>query len=189
MTKLPSQSAYKPTAIALHWLMGLVLAVTFALGLYMADMPLSPDKLRYYSWHKWIGVSLFMLAAVRLAVRLTSPHTLAGGSRSLQESLALWAHRILYLLMFAIPLSGWLMSSAKGVPTVYLGLWQLPDLVGRNAVLGRSLQTLHVTLNFTMAVIVIGHVAAALKHHFVDHDGVLARMLPCVEPRSSGKPS
>lgn len=187
--RAPTGTHYKPTSIALHWFMGLVIAMTFGLGVYMANMPLSPDKLRFYSWHKWIGVSLFILAGLRLAVRLASPPLRDDTHMTFaqwQQIAARGAHRILYVLMFAVPLSGWLMSSAKGVPTVYFGLWQLPDLVQRNAALGRTLQSLHVTLNFTMAGIVLLHSAAALKHHFLDRDGVLVRMLPCLSVRSAG---
>jgi cytochrome b561 len=187
MTETFSRPAYGPIAITLHWFMGLVIATTFGLGLYMANMPLSPDKLRYYSWHKWIGVSLFLLAALRLVVRMTTLRPRATGPLPLQERFAVWTHRLLYVLMFAVPLSGWLMSSAKGVPTVYLGLWRLPDLLERNAQLANALQTLHVSLNFVMAAIVLGHIGAALKHHFVDRDDVLVRMLPLVDVRSSGK--
>ena len=169
--------------------MGLAIATTFCLGLYMVELSLSPDKLRYYSWHKWIGVSLFLFAGLRLALRLTTPATRRPAGYSLQMKLAEWGHRIFYVLMFAIPISGWLMSSAKGVPTVYFGLWQLPDLVARNAALGRNLQLVHVTLNFSMAAIVVGHAAAALKHHFIDRDDVLARMLPCVRVRPPREPS
>jgi cytochrome b561 len=180
---------YRPLSIALHWFMGVVIVTTFGLGVYMSGMPLSPDKLRYYSWHKWIGVSLFLLAGLRLALRLTTPGAHLPTAYSLQMKLAEWTHRIVYVLMFAIPVSGWLMSSAKGVPTVYFGYWQLPDLVARDAALGRNLQALHVTLNFSMAAIVSGHIVAALKHQFFDRDDVLARMLPCLRARHPREPS
>jgi cytochrome b561 len=169
--------------------MGLVIVTTFCLGVYMSEMPLSPDKLHYYSWHKWIGVSLFLLAGLRLGLRLTTPVVHPPAAYSLQMKLAEWTHRFVYVLMFAIPLSGWLMSSAKGVPTVYFGYWQLPDLVARDAELGRNLQSLHVILNFSMAAIVSGHVMAALKHHFFDRDDVLARMLPRLRARHPKEPS
>ena len=177
--------------------MAFVLTMTFGLGLYMVDMPFSPDKLRYYSWHKWIGVSLFMLAGLRLAVRLATsrvPETISRRNSSSvakagwQDMAATWAHRLLYFLMFAVPVSGWLMSSAKGVPTVYFGVWQLPDLVDKNVALGRSLRSLHMLLNFSMAGIVFVHVAAALKHHLIDRDNVLARMLPGLKTRSAEGP-
>ena len=84
----------------------------------------------------------------------------------------------LYLLMIAVPLSGWLMSSAKGIQTVYFGVWPIPDLLAKNDELAKLLQTAHWALNMLLAAVVIGHVAAALKHHFLDRDDVLTRMLP-----------
>jgi cytochrome b561 len=80
--------------------------------------------------------------------------------------------------MLAVPLSGWLMSSAKGFPTVLYGVLPLPDLVGKDAQLSELLATVHKLLNLTMAGLVLAHVGAALKHHFVDRDDVLRRMLP-----------
>lgn len=193
MTERSSQRRYGMPSIALHWLMGLAIVMTFGLGVYMANMSLSPDKLRYYSWHKWTGVTLFVLAGLRLALRLVDHRrgrrVADSARRSWQECAARWVHWTLYALMFVIPLSGWLMSSAKGVPTVYFGVWQLPDLVARNASLGRDLQYLHVLLNCTMAAIVLLHIAAALKHHFIDHDDVLVGMLPGLSIHSPRDPS
>ena len=145
----------------------------------MAGLPLSPIKLKLFSWHKWTGVTLFVLVCLRLAWRTghRAP-PLPGHMPRIEQMLAHGSHRLLYLLMFAIPLSGWLMSSAKGVQTVYFGVLPIPDLLQRNRELGEQLQTLHWGLNLLLAAMVIGHVAAALKHHFIDKDEVLARMLP-----------
>lgn len=82
----------------------------------------------------------------------------------------------LYFLLLAIPLSGWLMSSAKGVQTVWFGVLPLPDVLSRDAALGIVLERVHLTLNYVLLALVIGHVLAALKHHFVDRDGLLRRM-------------
>jgi cytochrome b561 len=87
-------------------------------------------------------------------------------------------HHLLYVLMVAIPLSGWLMSSAKGFQTVYFGVLPLPDLLGKDKELGELLQTVHEILNLSLAALVVAHVGAALKHHLVDRDDVLSRMLP-----------
>lgn len=170
---------YTPTAIGLHWLIALAIAATFALGLYMHELPLSPTKLELYSWHKWAGVSIFMLVIVRLGWRLTHP------APPLPEAMpgplrlaAAGAHWLLYALMFAIPLTGWLMSSAKGFQTVWFGVLPLPDLVAKDKALGKLLAEVHETLNFTLLALVVVHAAAALKHHFIDRDTVLTRMLP-----------
>lgn len=170
---------YTGVARSLHWLVGLGMLATFGVGVYMSDLPFSPAKLQIYSWHKWAGVSLFLLSALRLAWRLThQPPAPPAGMPAWQHVAAEWTHRLLYLLMFAIPLSGWLMSSAKGFQTVYFGLIPLPDLVGKNAVLAEVFGNAHGALNLAMLGLVALHVAAALKHHFIDRDDVLTRMLP-----------
>lgn len=170
---------YTTTAIALHWLMAVLLAGLFALGLYMSDLHLSPLKLKLYSWHKWAGVTAFLLVLVRLAWRAAHrPPALPSSMSPWMQRAAHAGHASLYLLMIAIPLSGWLMSSALGVPTVYFGLWQLPDLVAKNKELADALQEIHEWLNWLLAAAVAGHIAAAFKHQLVDKDGVLTRMLP-----------
>jgi len=172
-------SKYTPTAIRLHWLIFLAIAGTFALGVYMHELPLSPDKLKLYSWHKWAGVSIFMLVLLRLGWRLTHPApALPDTMPPMLQRAAHAAHWMLYVLMFAIPLSGWLMSSAKGFQTVWFGIVPLPDLLAKDKALGDALAEVHETLNFTLLGLVILHAAAALKHHFIDHDTVLTRMLP-----------
>lgn len=170
---------YTATAIALHWLMAVAIIGLFALGLYMHDLPLSPWKLRVYSWHKWAGVTIFGLAVARLAWRLyMRPPQLPRHMGRAERIIAHSGHGLLYLLMFSIPLSGWLMSSAKGFQTVLFGILPIPDLLAKNKELGDILQTVHWGLNMLLAAIVAGHIAAALKHHFVDRDDVLTRMLP-----------
>lgn len=171
--------AYSVLAIALHWLVFALVVGNWLLGPYMADLPLSPQKLRYFSWHKWIGVTVFLLAVFRLAWRVSyRPPPLPVAMPRWQRHLARASHFALYLLILAIPVSGWLYSSATGVPTVYLGWVQLPDLVGRDKALAEFLKQVHIVLNTTLLAVVVIHVAAALKHHFVDHDEVLVRMLP-----------
>ena len=177
-------SRYTRTAIHLHWLVALALVGTFSLGLYMHELPLSPTKLKLYSWHKWAGVTLFLLVLVRLAWRLGHrPPELPAGMPLWQRQASALAHGLLYLLMVAVPLSGWLMSSAKGFQTVWFGVLPLPDLVAKNEDLGKALESAHKLLNLTMAGLVGIHVAAALKHHFIDRDGLLSRM--SLSPRST----
>jgi cytochrome b561 len=170
---------YTSAAIALHWLMAIGLTGVFAFGFYMNGLPLSPEKLKFYSWHKWAGIILFLLAIARLAWRIAHrPPALPGHMGGGEQFVAHAGHGLLYLLMLAIPLSGWLMSSAKGIQTVFFGVLPIPDLLERNKELGTLLQTLHWGLNLALAAIVVGHVAAALKHHFINKDDVLTRMLP-----------
>lgn len=175
-------SRYTRTAISLHWLVAIVIVATFGLGLYMHELPFSPDKLRLYSWHKWAGVSIFLLVLVRILWRLSHrPPAPPANMPAWQQRAAEGVHLLLYVLMLAVPVSGWLMSSAKGVPTVWFGVLPLPDLLDKNKELGDLLATVHKTLNLSMAALVLAHVGAAFKHHLVDRDDVLARMLPLLK--------
>ena len=170
---------YTNTAKALHWVMAILLFGLLALGFYMHDLPLSPEKLKLYSWHKWAGVTAFLLVLFRLAWR--AGHQPPALPDSLPEDLQKAVHAghfLLYALMIAIPLSGWLMSSAKGFQTVWFGILPIPDLIGKNKEAGDILQNVHVSLNFFFVVVIAGHVGAALKHHFIDRDDILTRMLP-----------
>ncbi|MCM2309870.1 MAG: cytochrome b [Steroidobacteraceae bacterium] len=170
---------YTRTALALHWLMAALLIGMVSLGLYMHELPLSPRKLQLYSYHKWAGVTAFVLVLVRLAWRATHrPPPLPPGTSATVRRAASAGHALLYLLMIAIPLSGWLMSSAKGFQTVWFGVLPIPDLLGKDAALGDTLRAVHESLNWTLIVVALGHVLAALKHQFIDKDGLLARMWP-----------
>jgi cytochrome b561 len=176
---IPSHAAslrYSPVAIGFHWLLALALFVAFPLGLYMSELPFSPEKLQLYSWHKWLGISILALAVLRVLWRLAhTPPALPELARWEKRASAV-AHGLLYALIVAAPLSGWLMSSAKGFQTVWFGVLPLPDLVGKDAALGEWLEEAHEILNFVMAGLVLLHVAAALKHHFVERHPFLQRM-------------
>lgn len=170
---------YDGMAKGLHWLMAVLILGLLALGFYMQGLPLSPAKLQYYSWHKWAGVTVFFLALLRLGWRVThQPPALPAHMAPIMRLGAHLGHWALYALMLAIPLSGWLMSSAKGIQTVWLGVLPLPDLLEKNRDLGNALQTAHLTLNWALMAMLLGHVGAALKHHWIDKDDVLTRMLP-----------
>ncbi|HEU0282828.1 MAG TPA: cytochrome b [Gallionella sp.] len=172
-------SHYTRTAITLHWAIALLIFAAFPLGVYMHDLPLSPGKLRLYSYHKWIGVTIFVLAVLRISWRFTHrPPPLPASMPRWEKLAANTVHTLLYALIFAVPLSGWLMSSAKGVQTVWFGVLPLPDLVAKNKELGDLLKEVHESLNFTMLGLVLAHIGAALKHHFLERDGILARMIP-----------
>jgi cytochrome b561 len=165
--------------MTLHWFAALLIFCGFSLGLFMTGLEVTPDKFRYYAWHKWIGITVFLLAAARLAWRAAHP------ALPLPASMPAWqvrasriAHAALYVLMLAIPLSGWIYSSSTGVSVSYLGLVDLPDLVAKDRQTAKILLLLHKTLNYTLAAVVTLHIAAALKHHFLDRDDVMARMLP-----------
>ena len=170
---------YTKTAKGLHWLMAVLFFGMLGLGFYMQGLPLSPDKLKLYSWHKWVGVTVFLLALFRIAWRVThQPPALPSSMPRLMQIASHAGHHMLYMLMFLIPLSGWLMSSAKGFQTVWFGILPIPDLLEKNKLLGDLLQTVHVSLNYLFIAVLIGHIGAALKHHFIDKDDILTRMLP-----------
>ena len=171
--------SYTKTAKVLHWLMAILLFGLLALGFYMHDLPLSPDKLKLYSWHKWAGVTAFLLVGFRLLWRFANrPPALPDSMPKLMQFAAHAGHLMLYVLMIAIPLSGWLMSSAKGFQTVYFGVLPLPDLLDKNKEVGDLLALVHKSLNLLFIAVLAGHIGAALKHHFIDKDDILTRMLP-----------
>ncbi|MFA6922048.1 MAG: cytochrome b [Gallionella sp.] len=170
---------YTKTAIWLHWLMVLPMFAVFPLGLYMHELKLSPAKLQLYSYHKWIGITLLMLAVLRVLWRLThTPPPLPDSIARWQKIASSTVHHMLYVLLLIVPLSGWLMSSAKGVQTVWFGVLPLPDLVTRDKALGHLLENVHESLNYLLLLLVAAHIAAALKHKLIDRDEVMARMLP-----------
>jgi cytochrome b561 len=175
---ISEKTRYGATAIALHWLTALLVVAGFTLGLSMVGLPFSRQKLQWYAWHKWIGITIWLLTCGRLAWRWTHGTPPMEPMPRWQQRAAVVTHALLYALLVAIPLSGWLYSSATGVQVVYLGLLPLPDLVPKDKAMADVLRSVHVTLNFTLLALVCIHGAAALKHHFVDRDAVLTRMLP-----------
>jgi cytochrome b561 len=176
LTAAPAR--YSGTAIALHWLMAGFIICAFALGWVMTELAISPLKLRLFNWHKWVGVTVLGLAALRSLWRLThaapAPLPMPVWQRITAHSL----HAFLYLAMFGLPLSGWAYSNAAGYPIVYLGVLPLPDLLEKNRELAQSLREVHELFGWLLLVAVTVHIAAALKHHFFDRDATLRRMLP-----------
>jgi cytochrome b561 len=177
----PDPIAYSLLARVLHALLGVMLVGMFAVGLYMADLPFSPERLKLYNWHKWAGVVVLTLSLVRLLWRLASPPPALPAA--VLRGMAPWqrrahgaAHAGLYVLFFAVPLLGWAYSSASGFPLVVFGVLPLPDWVPVNETLAAVLKPAHRFAAYALAGLVLVHVGAALKHHFVDRDGLLSRM-------------
>lgn len=167
---------YSRTAVVLHWLMALLLTAGFTLGATMTDLHMSPRKLRLFAYHKWIGITVLGLVAIRLIWRLMHRPPPDEPMPPWQRVAAHATHWLLYILMIATPLCGWLYSSATGYPVVYLKIWQLPDLVQKNKPLADVLVQVHATLAWTLLWVVVLHLTAALKHHFFDRDATLRRM-------------
>lgn len=175
------QRHYGGAARWTHWLTAALMLMAFPLGVYMSDLPLSPYKLQLISYHKWIGVAVLLLFLPRVVVRLLRTAPAPVPAPRWQQRAASATHGLLYMLMLAVPVTGWLMSSAKGFPVVFLGLVPLPDLVAKNQALGELFLAAHQSLNYALLALVGLHVAAALKHHFIDRDATLARMLPVLD--------
>lgn len=169
---------YTGTAIALHWSSALLVLATVPLALYMTSLRLSPLKLELYAYHKWIGVTVAVLTVARLAWRRLRPPPPLLPMPRWQHTLATRLHAALYGLLIAVPVSGWLMSSALGFQTVYLGVLPLPDLLAKDPALGEALKGVHAGFNLLLGAAIVLHVGGALKHHFIDRDDTLRRILP-----------
>lgn len=174
---------YNRLSITLHWVLGAALVGTFAMGVYMADLPFSPQRLKLYNWHKWAGITILVLSVLRLFWRLTHrppalPQSVTLGMPSWQLRAYHATHTAMYALFLLVPLLGWAYSSAAGFPVVVFGVLPLPDLVQVNKPLAELIKPGHAAAAFALAALVVLHVAAALKHHWIDRDGLLQRMLP-----------
>ena len=174
---------YSLTAIVLHWVLGLALLGIFAVGLYMTDLPFSPTRLKLYNWHKWAGVTILVLSALRLLWRLTHrPPALPGKISKAMPAWQHWAHHgthhALYALFFLVPLIGWAYSSASGFPIVVFGVLPLPDFVPVDKALAEMIKPFHELTAFALIGLAGLHIAAALKHQWIDRDGLINRMLP-----------
>jgi cytochrome b561 len=171
----------------LHWLIVAFIIAQFTLATLFDDLPAGAKKLTLLSRHKSIGITILMLAALRLAWRWANPTPpLPDTLKPWERSLARFTHALLYLLLFAVPLAGWTMSSARGFPVSWFGFFTLPDLVPKNKALYEVLLTTHGVLAWTLGVVAIIHLLAALKHHFVLKDDVLRRMLPFTAAKTQG---
>ncbi len=174
---------YTATAKLLHWILALALIAAIGIGLYMVSLSFSPQRLKLYNWHKWLGVSILLLSLLRLGWRLANkPPALPA---AMQAKMPAWQHKAhhgthhaLYALFFLVPLLGWAYSSAAGFPIVFLGLVPLPDWVPVSPALAETIKPLHQWSAYALAGLIVLHIAAALKHQLVDRDGLLLRMLP-----------
>ena len=178
MTPTATDARYTTTAIAFHWLLAAALIVSFFVGLYMTSLPLSPQRLKLYNWHKWAGVTILALSFARLMWRLAHRPPADLPMPAWQRQAAHATHWALYALFFAVPLSGWAYSSAAGFPVVLFGVLPLPDFVSADKAFAESIKPLHQWLAYLLAFTVVAHIGAAIKHHFIDRDDLLSRMWP-----------
>lgn len=171
---------YGAVAIGLHWVVAILVIVLLVVGLVMTGMKPGPDMLRIYATHKSIGITVLALAVLRLTWKLANPHPAALPThRQWEKLLAKAVHIFLYFAIVAMPLSGWIMSSAKGFPVSVFGWFTLPDLVPPDKDLTKAASQFHEMLAYSLIVAIVLHFSGALKHHLIDKDGTLRRMLPC----------
>lgn len=163
----------------LHWTVAILILVMAYLGLTMGDLPNGPDKIKTYALHKSIGITILALVALRLLWRLYAgtPRPVPGSPRW-QERIASLTHSAIYLLLFAIPLSGWVLNSAAGFPLRWFGLVNLPHIVGESHDLHELAEEAHELMFWVLALLVVAHAGAAFYHHIFQRDATLARMLP-----------
>jgi cytochrome b561 len=173
---------YSPMAQFLHWAVVVLLAVQIPLGKIAHELPVGLERLAMMSRHKSVGITILALALVRLAWRWFDRPPPPPPMPGWQATAARLNHWALYALLFALPITGWLMSSAANRPVSWFGLVQLPDFIAPDEGLEEILEEAHEWLVNVLLALVILHVAAALKHQFLDRDGLLLRMLPGRRP-------
>jgi cytochrome b561 len=192
---------YGAVAIALHWTIAAAILAQLATGPWMVRAIRSADSqplaFHAYQWHKSLGLTILVLSLLRLCWRLANPPPpLPATMTRIERKAAVAIHGLFYLLTLGTPLVGWVMVSASplGLPTLVFGLFEWPH-IALPADLGSRVEATSKTVHRTMGYAFIGlltlHVAAALKHHLIDRDDVLARMLPLVRrgrpTRSAGQ--
>jgi len=170
---------YTAVAKILHWLTALLVLGLICVGLWMVGLPIGFAKLYAYAWHKWIGLTVLVLSVLRLAWRVYRPPPgLPDTITRWERAVAPWSHGLLLVLLLALPVSGWLMSSAGGVSVVWFGILPLPDLVPRDLALFERLRTLHHWLAWILMALLTLHLLAVLRHDVLRRDGIFRRMSP-----------
>ena len=175
---------YGAVAQAFHWVIAGLIATQFVLANLADGLPVGARKLELLARHKSFGMTVLMLAILRLLWRLKNPPpALPSSMTPLERLVARSTHIAFYVLLFAMPLTGWTMSSAKNYSVSWFGLFTWPNLIGKSQSAFKLLQTTHHALSDVLFAIAVLHILAALKHHFRDKDDVLLRMLPFGKPQ------
>ncbi|MEX0449135.1 cytochrome b [Spiribacter sp. 221] len=163
----------------LHWLIAAGIATAMLLGWIMVNLPNSPGKFQLYALHKSLGITILALVLLRIVWRWINVIPAMPGTLSPREQqLAGAGHMALYALMLLMPLSGYVLNSAANFPLNVFGLVQIPNLTPESETLAEVASIMHLTLFWVFAAVLVAHIGAALRHHFVLHDDVLRRMLP-----------
>ena len=179
MTFRNTTRAWGALSKTFHWLIVLLIINQWWIAQRADDLPNGPAKIAALGWHKSFGITILVLALLRLVWRWMNPvPSLANVTKSWERALAGLSHVLLYGLIFAMPLTGWMMSSARNFPVSWFHFFQLPDLVRPDKATYELMHDAHHVLFSTLVVVALLHVAGALKHHFIDRNDVLKRMLP-----------
>ena len=174
-----SSIRYGIIAQLLHWLMAGLILVQLLVGRYAAGLDPGIERLVWMSRHKSLGITILALMLLRLGWRLSSPppplpSTMPGWERRTAQL----THLCMYALLIIAPVVGWLSASAYGLSINWFGMLLLPDLVAKNPALADELVALHRVLVYTLAGLLLVHIAAALRHALIRRDGLFSRMLP-----------
>lgn len=172
-----SSDSYGLVSKSLHWLFLILLVTTIIIIGSAEDLPDGPEKFSRYAAHQSIGVLLLLLVAFRSLWRMKNERPIPLGKNELQKKLGHFMHLALYALLFAQPIFGILMSQAAGHAVPFFGLFELPMLVGENESFADIMHEAHEVTAILLVLAVIVHALAALKHHFIDKDRTLIRML------------
>lgn len=168
-----------------HWLLAVLIFIQIALGWLAVSWRMSPTKLDLFVWHKSMGVLILVLVVLRLAWRLASPTPpLPAGMPAWERFAARASHVLLYVLIAALPLSGWVVQSASGLPFRIFWQWPLPAIVATDKATSEAAALVHFSLGIALAVLLVVHIGAALRHHYIKRNDVLTRMLPARRPPS-----
>ncbi len=166
-------------AKSFHWVLALLILCQLALGKIAEGARLSPLKLDLFVWHKSIGLTILLLVILRLAWRLNNPPpSTPAGIPAWETKLARIGHILLYVLMFAVPMTGWWISDTSRIPFKVFWLVPVPDLIATDKGMSELASEVHGALTTLLLLIVLIHIAAALRHHFFLHNRILTRMLP-----------
>jgi cytochrome b561 len=171
-----SLEKYGMVSILLHWLMAILIVGLLIAGLLMVRIPVSAFKLKLFGWHKEFGILVLMLVMLRIVWRIWNINPSLKGLQLWERCAARTVHWAFYGFMIALPVSGWLVTSAAGLPASFFGLFTLPDLIAVNENLRIELSEVHEWLGYGLIATFCLHVAAALKHHFINKDDILRRM-------------
>lgn len=181
MAALPDSAPrdWGPVGRFFHWSTVVLILAMFTLGWLAVSYPMSPDKITLFTWHKSLGLFVLAWVLLRLAWRLTHPAPpLPPDMSRLERRAARLSHALLYGLMIAMPLAGWVINSAADFPLKWFGLFRVPNLIGPDEGTQRAAELVHLLLSYALGAVIVLHTTAALYHHFVRGNDVLRRMRP-----------